>query len=352
MNNDLERFITELKSMTEDKSLKSVSSAELRGRFPDVRLTANQLLVISNYLISIGIDVTDYEELKKEADRESINTIPSDRDLLSEQEESSWMAPYQEMLEMAQPFEPEEEKRLLLLAAQGDQAASEMLVASYLRMILDIVSKLPVSDENMRADLVPEAIVYLMQEILAYDVKSTVSFAETARAGVSEKLNAYLRENESYAKVSAELMDKLNRARDAYHKLGQLLEREPTEEEIAEELGISALRLQELIDALPQGTSVFSEFPEGAGDAFSDDEDVTDELLLTEQILKAVSTLPAMEQECFIAYYGLDGSLPKKANDIALQYGMTEDMVRQCISHALAKMKEAGIDTEFFDFRE
>ena len=347
MNTELKYFITQLKTLTEDTSISRLSSSEICERFPGTTLSANQLLLISNYLISLGIDVTDYDDLKKEADRESANEAPSNAS--SYEEAGSWMSPYLEMIQAAEPFDPEEEKRLLLLASKGDESASEMLVASHMQMILDNVADLHVSDESLRADLVPEAIVYLMQEIRGYDPGSTLPFAETAGIKIREKLNAYLRENDSYNKVSAELMDKLNRAREAYQKLGQLLEREPSEEEIAEELGISAQRLQELMDALPQGTSVFSEFPDGPGDGFTDDEDVPEELLLTEQILKAVSSLPAMEQECFIAYYGLDGSLPKKTGDIALQYGMTEDMVRQCVSHALEQMRTAGIDTDFFE---
>ena len=347
MNTELKYFITQLKTLTEDTSISRLSASEICERFPGTTLSANQLLLLSNYLISLGIDVTDYDDLKIEADRESANAAPSNDS--SHEEAESWMSPYLEMLEIAEPFDPEEEKRLLLLASKGDESASEMLVASHMQMILDNVADLPVSDESLRADLVPEAIVYLMQEIRGYDPGSTLPFAETAGIKIREKLNAYLRENDSYNKVSAELMDKLNRARDAYQKLGELLEREPSEEEIAEELGISAQRLQELMDALPQGTSVFSEFSDGPGDGFTDDEDVPEELLLTEQILKAVSSLPAMEQECFIAYYGLDGSLPKKTGDIALQYGMTEDMVRQCVSHALEQMRTAGIDTDFFE---
>lgn len=348
MSTELESFITQLKALTEDKSITSLSSAKICEQFPETDLSAGKLLLISNYLISLGIDVTDYEDLKRRADRESAGAAP-ESPIFSEDEDESWKAPYLELLEISQPFSPDEERRLLTLASGGDQSASEMLLASHMRMILDTVEGIPVSDESLRADLVPEAIVYLMQEIRGFDPESTLSFAETVRISIREKLSAYVRENDSYNKVSAELMDKLNRARDAYQRLGNLLEREPSEEEIAQELGISAQRLQELMDALPSGTSVFSEFPEGPGGDLSDDEGAPEELLLTEQILKAVSSLPAMEQECFIAYYGLDGSAPKKTSDIALQYQMTEDMVNQCVSHALAKMREAGIDTDFFE---
>ena len=348
MSTEIESFIIQLKALTENTSLRSLSSAEICEQFPDTELSAAQLLLISNYLISLGIDVTDYEELKTKADRESASAAYDGRTFSAEQDES-WKSPYLEMLELARPFEPEEEKRLLILASEGDENASGMLLASHMQMILDSVAGLSVSDESLRADLVPEAIVYLMQEIRDYDPESNVPFAETAGINIREKLGAYLRENDTYHKVSAELMDKLNKARDAYQKLGNLLEREPSEEEIARELGISSQRLQELMDALPSGTSVFSEFPEGPGGDFQDDEEAPEELLLTEQILKAVSSLPAMEQECFIAYYGLDGSVPKKKSDIALQYGMTEDMVNQCVSHALMKMREAGIDTDFFE---
>ena len=74
-----------------------------------------------------------------------------------------------------------------------------------------------------------------------------------------------------------------------------------------------------------------------------------EEYLLTEQILKSVSGLPVLEQECFIAYYGLDGTTPRRANDIAMQYGITEEAVKQCISHALEQMRAAGLDTDFFE---
>ena len=70
MEQDLTQFIEELKAVTEDKEGRSFSTAELAARFPGTALSARQLLLISNYLISMGIDITDYEELKQKADRE------------------------------------------------------------------------------------------------------------------------------------------------------------------------------------------------------------------------------------------------------------------------------------------
>lgn len=349
MEQDLTQFIEELKAVTEDKEGRSFSTAELAARFPGTALSARQLLLISNYLISMGIDITDYEELKKRADQEETGRSAVQPEMQPSLDEQTWMQPYLEMAENALKPDEAEEKRLLALAGRGDENASEILLGVYMQMLLDLCGQLQVSDESLRADLVPEAVVYLMQEIRAYDPEHTISFRESAQQQIRGKLAAYIRENDMNDSVSAELMDKLNKARSAYQKLGAFLEREPSEEEIAKEIGISAARLRELQEALPQGTAVYTDFPENFDQADEGEDGQPEEYLLTEQILKSVSGLPVLEQECFIAYYGLDGTTPRRANDIAMQYGITEEAVKQCISHALEQMRAAGLDTDFFE---
>lgn len=349
MEQDLTQFIEELKAVTEDKEGRSFSTAELAARFPGTALSARQLLLISNYLISMGIDITDYEELKQKADREETGEPAASALAQPSPDEQTWMQPYLELAETALRPDEKEEKRLLTLASLGDDNASEILLGVYMQNILDLCGQLPVSEESLRADLVPEAVVYLMQEIRAYNPAEEQSFREPAMQKIRGQLTAYLRENDMNDNISAELMDKLNKARSAYQKLGAFLEREPSEEEIAKEIGISAARLRELEEALPQGTAVYTDFPENFAQEQEEEDGQPEEYLLTEQILKSVSGLPVLEQECFIAYYGLDGTTPRRANDIAMQYGITEEAVKQCISHALEQMRAAGLDTDFFE---
>jgi hypothetical protein len=70
MNKELLQFMKELDALIKDQAASSVSSGEILSHFKGSKLTRQQLLLICNYLISKGIDVSDYETLKEEAQAE------------------------------------------------------------------------------------------------------------------------------------------------------------------------------------------------------------------------------------------------------------------------------------------
>ena len=359
MNKELLQFMKELDALIKGQAASSVSSGEILSHFKGSKLTRQQLLLICNYLISKGIDVSDYETLKEEAQAESLandltaGTAPY---YVGGEEEADWMEPWQDLADNAPSLDREEEERLLLLAAE-DEKAREVLLEAYTQTVLTLSKSIKLQDERNRQDLFAEGLTALLEAIQSYDAGENDSFSEYAQRIILMRLHLFVSEMETENRVSAEVMDKMNRARSAYQKLSTELDREPTQEEIAAEIGISAERLKELQDSLPSGTALYSDFMDEIDTLsalsdrdYSGDGNATEEFVLTEQILKAVSSLPVLDQECFISYYGLDGSTPKKKNDIALTYGITEDMVDQCIARALEQMRRSGIDTDFFEF--
>lgn len=355
MNEDL-RFLKDLERLTKEFPSSSITTEEILSYFHDSNLSKGQLLLICNYLISKGMDVSDYDSLKAEADAESLlqeeESILQDPPHYAGEENEEWTGPWMDLISTAPKLEEEEEKRLLALAAADDEKATETLLSAHTGMVFSLAQAVKLQDERLRQDLFAEGLTALLEAIKSYDPQGFSAFSTYAGRRIRRRIHQFVGENDIVARVSAEMMDKMNRARAAYQKLSRQLEREPTDVEIAEEIGISPERLQELQDALPSGTSLYSDFMEET-DFFSDtegEEDKSEELVLTEQILKAISTLPVLDQECFIACYGLDGSTPKKVGDIALMYGVTEEMAGQCIERALQQMRAAGIDTDFFEY--
>jgi RNA polymerase primary sigma factor len=151
-------------------------------------------------------------------------------------------------------------------------------------------------------------------------------------------------------RLPAHLVDKISKVRRVAVKMSEELGREPTDEELAEEIGISSVKVSQLkrvsirpasLDA-PMSDDDSTEFGEIVGD---EDAQTPFELLrdknLRDQVGELLDVLDDREREIIFQRFGLDGGNPRTLEVIGKKFGVTRERIRQLQNVALDKLRRA-----------
>jgi len=156
----------------------------------------------------------------------------------------------------------EAEKRALLERVRlGDKQAREEMVSGNLRLVLSVLQRFTNRDENMD-DLFQVGCIGLMKAIDNFDLSHNVRFSTYAVPMIIGEIRRYLRDNNAI-RVSRSMRDTAYHAMQARERLGIALQREPTVEEIAAEMGVQkkdvVLALESIVDPISLHEPVYSD---------------------------------------------------------------------------------------------
>jgi len=156
----------------------------------------------------------------------------------------------------------EAEKRVLLERVRlGDKQAREEMVNGNLRLVLSVLQRFTNRDENMD-DLFQVGCIGLMKAIDNFDLAHNVRFSTYAVPMIIGEIRRYLRDNNAI-RVSRSMRDTAYHAMQARERLGIALQREPTVEEIAAEMGLQkrdvVLALESIVDPISLHEPVYSD---------------------------------------------------------------------------------------------
>lgn len=244
----------------------------------------------------------------------------------------------------------EEEARLAKRIRDGDQEAVDTLVRANLRFVVSVASKYANQGVPL-ADLINEGNLGLIRAAHRFDETKNIKFITYAVWWIRQALLQALADQGRVVRVP------INRA-GAIYKIGrrraamiQEYGREPTAEELAQDLGMSKEEVEKTL-ALAQ-SHLSLEAPVSPGednrlldylpDQFSRSPDEeTFEKALTETINATLSTLREREAAILRMYYGLDGDEPKTLEQIGRALGITRERVRQIKEKALDRLRHAS----------
>ena len=154
-----------------------------------------------------------------------------------------------------------EKRELLLRIRRGDKIAREEMISGNLRLVLSVLRRFTNRDENMD-DLFQVGCIGLMKAIDNFDISHNVRFSTYAVPMIIGEIRRYLRDNNA-VRVSRSLRDTAYHAMQARERLGMQLQREPTVEEIAAEMGLKkadvVLALESIVDPVSLYEPVYSD---------------------------------------------------------------------------------------------
>ncbi len=244
----------------------------------------------------------------------------------------------------------EEEVELARRIKKGDQEALDILVRSNLRFVVSVAKKYQNQGVAL-GDLINEGNLGLIRAGQKFDETKGIKFISYAVWWIRQAILQALAEQSRIVRVP------LNRA-GALHRIGkrtsallQELGREPTPEEIAEDLDISEEEVERTLALSQTHLSLDAPLIPGEDsrlldylpDQFSPaPDDETYERALSVTIEEALSTLKEREAKILRLYFGLDGQEPMTLEEIGSLLGITRERVRQIKERALARLRHAS----------
>jgi RNA polymerase primary sigma factor len=244
---------------------------------------------------------------------------------------------------------PQQEIDLAGKIKKGDAAARERMINSNLRLVVTIAHDyanlgLPL------LDLISEGNIGLTKAVERFDPGKGAKLSTYAAWWIKQSIKRALANQSKTIRIPVHLGGKLAKVRRVSLQMSDELGREPTDDELAEEIGISSEKVARLRSVgirpaslnAPIGDDDSTEFAE----IVEDEEAQTPfELLRDKNLLHEVDglldVLDAREKKIISQRFGLDGGTPKTLEDVGRDFGITRERIRQLQNIALTKLRRA-----------
>ena len=243
----------------------------------------------------------------------------------------------------------EQEVDLAAKIKKGDKAARSLMIRSNLRLVVKIAHDyanlgLPL------LDLISEGNIGLMKAVERFDPAKGGKLSTYAAWWIKQSIKRALANQSKTIRLPVHLVDKISKMRRVAMQMSEELGREPTDEELAEEVGLAAGKVSQLkivsirpasLDA-PISDEDSTEFGEIVGDleALTPFEQLRDQDL-REELGDLVDVLEDREKRIIYSRFGLDGGKGKTLEEVGKKFGVTRERIRQLQNIALKKLRRA-----------
>jgi len=243
---------------------------------------------------------------------------------------------------------PQEEIELAARIKKGDKKAREQMIKANLRLVVKIARDyegigLPL------LDLISEGNIGLMKAVERFDPAKGGKLSTYGSWWIKQSIKRALANQSKTIRLPVHLVDKISKMRRTAMRLQEELGREPTDEELGEELGITASRVAQMrmaairpasLDA-PIGDEDSNNFAEVVQDESADTPyEQLEEKTVTRMLQEMVKTLDPREATILRARFGLDGGSQKTLEEVGQKFGVTRERVRQIQNIALRKLRK------------
>jgi RNA polymerase primary sigma factor len=244
---------------------------------------------------------------------------------------------------------PQQEIELAAKIKKGDPAARDRMISANLRLVVTIAHDyanlgLPL------LDLISEGNIGLTKAVERFDPAKGAKLSTYAMWWIKQSIKRALANHSKMIRLPVHLVDKIGKVRRLSLQMSEELGREPTDDELSEEIGIASGKVERLkslgirpasLDA-PVADDNSIEFGEVVPDedAQSPFELLRDKNLLGE-VDDLIGVLDSREKKIIFQRFGLDGGKPKTLEDVGKNFGVTRERIRQLQNVALAKLRRA-----------
>lgn len=243
-----------------------------------------------------------------------------------------------------------EEVRLAKLVKQGDQGALNKLVQANLRFVVSVAKQYQNQGLSL-GDLINEGNLGLIKAAKRFDETKGFKFISYAVWWIRQAILQALAEQSRIVRLPLNRVGALHKIGKVSSDLEQNYGREPSAEEIAEQLDMSSNEVTDTLKISSRHLSLDAPFQEGEDNRLLDvledevqappDEELFDEALQKE-VVKALSTLTDRESEVIRLYFGIGREKPMTLEQIGTKFGLTRERVRQIKEKAIRRLRHSS----------
>ena len=345
---------------------------EISDFFKDQPLEVEQMEKVLDFLEASGVDVLrisgndeelildvdDDADIEKMDDEEEIELDKID---LSVPEGVSIEDPvrmYLKEIGKVSLLTADEEIELAKRMEQGDEEAKKRLAEANLRLVVSIAKRY-VGRGMLFLDLIQEGNLGLIKAVEKFDYRKGYKFSTYATWWIRQAITRAIADQARTIRIPVHMVETINKLIRVSRQLLQELGREPTPEEIAEEMKMPVERVREILkisqEPVSLETPIGEEEDSHLGDFIQDDNvpvpaDAAAFTLLKEQLIEVLGTLTEREQKVLRLRFGLDDGRARTLEEVGKEFNVTRERIRQIEAKALHKLRHPSRSRKLKDY--
>ena len=316
-----------------------------------------------------GAEVTDalvLEELQDEADLDEIaeleeiteEAIASTDALADSFSIDDPVRMYLKEIGKVNLLTPEEEVELAQRMAEGDVEAGKRMEEANLRLVVSIAKRY-VGRGMLFLDLIQEGNLGLIKAVEKFDHTKGYKFSTYATWWIRQAITRSIADQARTIRIPVHMVETINKVIRVSRQLLQELGHDPTPEEIAEDMGMPADKVRDILKIAQEPVSLETPIGEEEDSHLGDfipDEDASEPaeaasfIFLREQLMSVLDTLTEREKKVLILRFGLEDGRTRTLEEVGKEFNVTRERIRQIEAKALRKLRHPSRSKKLKDF--
>ena len=375
---DIEKFqekIKELQALAKSKK-NELEYKDVQDVFQDIPLEDEQFDKVLDMLEDSGIDVVKKDFVGSDLDVDTDDLIDEDDIVLTEEDEvdvenidlsvpegvsiEDPVRMYLKEIGKVPLLSAAEEIELAKRMENGDQNAKKRLAEANLRLVVSIAKRY-VGRGMLFLDLIQEGNLGLIKAVEKFDYRKGFKFSTYATWWIRQAITRAIADQARTIRIPVHMVETINKLIRVSRQLLQELGREPTPEEIAEEMKMPVERVREILkisqEPVSLETPIGEEEDSHLGDFIQDDNvpvpvDAAAYTLLREQLEEVLDTLTDREKKVLSLRFGLEDGRGRTLEEVGKEFNVTRERIRQIEAKALRKLRHPTRSRKLRDYLE
>src|ERR1700681_1192754 len=319
---------------------------DILAAFPEIDVEPDHLERIFHVFREMGIEVSDGDK-----DFETVDEI--DEELIAKAEAIDSVSlddpvrMYLKEIGRVALLKAEQEVHYAKLIEQGDEEAKNQLTEANLRLVVSIAKKY-IGRGMSFLDLIQEGNMGVIRAVEKFDYHKGYKFSTYATWWIRQAITRALADQARTIRIPVNMVETINRLIKISRQLLQELGRDPTVEEIANEMGLTPEKVREVIkisqEPISLETPIGEEEDSHLGDFIEDQEAVAPAeaasvMLLKEKMQDVLKNLTERERKVLVLRFGLEDGHQRTLEEVGQEFGVTRERIRQIEAKALRKLR-------------